>query len=156
MELTATQLEFIKEIHSQVRKFQVAQCAWREGGYKHYVFAREAAHLEEDIKNLFKAVIREWLRAKGLTAFIRSELRVRGNYPEYTNYWVGLGYTSIHNGKGGLPDGKNRWLNKITVSTHRGTTCLVAHVARTDPGFLKPTATEFEALIQAIVTALAK
>lgn len=146
MELTATQLQHIEAMHARAQKCLVQ--------YKDYTLCRQEDGFEKSVKDNFKAIIDKWLEARHMTAFIRSELRVRYlNYPKYDDYQIQLGATSIFNGKGGL-DGKSRWLNKATVTVSRGRVMLRKHVARTDPDFLEPTGTEFTALIQAVVDAL--
>lgn len=156
MELTATQLEFIDGMCTSARASVEARRIYTESKYKDHG-ASDCQHYHRgEVKDFFKAIIREWLMTRGLTAFIRSEIRVRSNW-DFTTCQIALNATSIYNGKGGLPDGKNRWLNKITVGhSLLGGTRLRAHVVRTDADFLEPTATEFEALIQAIGATLAQ
>lgn len=156
MELTATQLQHIDAMHTKAQKCLVLHQAWMTSRYKDYTLCREEDNLEGSVKNDFKAIITEWLEARHLTAFIRSELRIRYlNYPNYDGYKIQLGATSIFNGKGSL-DSKSRWLNKITVTPNgpHGKVRIRGHAARTDPNYLEPTATEFADLIQAIVDTL--
>lgn len=155
MELTTTQLQHIDVMRHKASHSLAQHRAWIASNYKDSAFYWAEDRLEEGVKAAFKAIINEWLEANNLTAHIRSELRVRHRtYPDYTEHEIQLGATSIYNSVGSLPDGKVRWMNKITVTAYRKQVRLRKHVVRTDPAFLEPTASEFLALMEAVHSAL--
>lgn len=154
--LTETQQQLIDVMHAKAERSLAQRRTWIESGYKNYAASATSSRLEKETKAAFKAIVREWMAARNLTAFIRSELRVRYHpYPRCAHYQIKLGATSLSNGKAGLGN-TSRWINKITVTPNgpRGTVRIRAHKARTDADFLEPTATEFKELIQAVVDAL--
>jgi len=103
--------------------------------------------LEDSVRLVIKTLIDWWAEDHGVECSNRVVIDLRG---PWLDSWrecdkklrVLISMASIYNGKGQIP-GREKWLNKISVSPDR----IMSHVARTDPAFLGDVAQQFQEFV---------